>query len=76
MAVIHQRLQIKAIYQSIKGLPQNKATGHAPPRPRILAAVAETPLINNPDAFTAAGFLPRRTSKGETGSGKFPLCSP
>lgn len=53
MAVIHQRLEITAIYQSIRGLPQNKATGHASPEPQIHTAVAEMLLINNSAAFTA-----------------------
>lgn len=53
MAVIHQRLEITAIYQSIRGLPQNKATGHASPEPQILTAVAEMLLINNSAAFMA-----------------------
>lgn len=73
MAVIHQRLEITAIYQSISGPPRNKATGHASPDPQIPTAVAEMLLINNSDAFMApptirgrycgdadlrAGFLP------------------
>lgn len=53
MAVIHQRLEITAIYQSISGPPRNKATGHASPDPQILTAVAEMLLINNSDAFAA-----------------------
>lgn len=53
MAVIHQRLEITAIYQSISGPPRNKATGHASPDPQIPTAVAEMLLINNSDAFMA-----------------------
>lgn len=53
MAVIHQRLEITAIYQSIRGLPRNKATGHASPEPQILTAVAEMLLINNSAVSTA-----------------------
>lgn len=62
MAVIHQRLEITAIYQSIRGLPQNKASGHASPEPQILTAVAETLLINN----SAASAAPR-TIQGHYG---------
>lgn len=62
MAVIHQRLEITAIYQSIRGLPQNKATGHASPEPQILTAVAEMLLINNSAASTAP-----RTTQGHYG---------
>lgn len=57
MAVIHQRLKITAIYQSIRGLPPNKASGHASPHPHILTAVAQMLLINNSAAFTAPQTL-------------------
>lgn len=62
MAVIHQRLEITAIYHSIRGLPQNKATGHASPEPQIRTAVAEMLLINNSAASTAP-----RTTQGHYG---------
>lgn len=47
MAVIHQRLEIRAIHQSIRGPPQKKASGHASPEPQTLPAAAEMLLINN-----------------------------
>lgn len=49
MAVIHQRLQITTIYHSIRGLPWNKATGHASAQPvrRSSNAPSKILLINN-----------------------------